>query len=140
MSTPPLPRRRRRPRQLESLAQRALFDWARKHEARYPELRWLYAVPNGGLRSKATAGRLKAEGVKAGVPDIALDIARKGYHGLRIELKIPPNTPSIEQIDWSHELTQQGYYVRLCTSWREAWNTLMTYLGYPYHWPEGAPL
>lgn len=41
--------------------------------------RWLdingiqyFAVPNGGARSKATAGKLKATGVKPGIPDIII--------------------------------------------------------------------
>src|SRR4051794_30465888 len=35
-----------------------------------PQLKWLHAVPNGGERSKAVAGMMKAEGVKPGVADI----------------------------------------------------------------------
>ena len=39
----------------------------------WPEYRGLlFAVPNGGARSKATAGKLKAEGVVAGVADLIL--------------------------------------------------------------------
>lgn len=38
-------------------------------------------------RDKATAVALKRQGVKAGVPDICLPVARNGYHGLHIELK-----------------------------------------------------
>ena len=30
----------------------------------------IFAIPNGGARNKATAGRLKAEGVTPGVPDL----------------------------------------------------------------------
>lgn len=30
----------------------------------------IFAIPNGGARSKTTAGRLKAEGVSSGVPDL----------------------------------------------------------------------
>jgi len=30
----------------------------------------IFAIPNGGARGKSTAGRLKAEGVSAGVPDL----------------------------------------------------------------------
>lgn len=39
--------------------------------AQYPQLsKLLFAVPNGGFRNKATAGKMKAEGVVAGVSDI----------------------------------------------------------------------
>ena len=48
-----------------------------------------WAVPNGGNRSKREASRLKAEGVKAGVPDIT--VVNDGiYYGL--EVKKPPTT------------------------------------------------
>lgn len=43
-----------------------------------------WAVPNGGKRSKAEAGRLKAEGVKSGVPD--LTVVHDGmYYGLEVK-------------------------------------------------------
>ena len=65
----------------------ALFQWAAANEAQYPSLAMLAAIPNGGYRPMTTAAMLKAEGVKAGYPDILLDVARGPYHGLRIELK-----------------------------------------------------
>ena len=43
-----------------------------------------WAVPNGGLRSKAEAGRLKKEGVKSGVPDLCL-IYDGLYFGLEVK-------------------------------------------------------
>lgn len=55
------------------------------------ELALLHHIPNGGARSKATAGRLKAEGVKAGIPDICLPVPKNGYGALYIELKVPEN-------------------------------------------------
>ena len=61
----------------EHAHQVALFDWANLHLGRMPELAAMYAIPNGGARSKATAGKLKAEGVKAGVPDIVPAIANE---------------------------------------------------------------
>ena len=46
-----------------------------------------WAVPNGGKRSKAEAGRLKAEGVKSGVPD--LTVVHDGmYYGLEVKKPI----------------------------------------------------
>ena len=59
----------------EHLHQKALFEWADRMEGAWPELRLMYAIPNGGLRTKAQAGKLKAEGVKPGVPDIHLPVA-----------------------------------------------------------------
>jgi len=75
------------PEQKESDHQIALFQWVSYQLKRYPELELLYHIPNGGYRYKTTARRLKAEGVKAGVPDICLPVPRGGYHGLYIEMK-----------------------------------------------------
>jgi hypothetical protein len=47
----------------------------------------IYAIPNGGLRNKVVAAKLKAEGVLSGVPDLHIPVAKKGYHGLFIEMK-----------------------------------------------------
>lgn len=43
--------------------------------------------PNGGRRNKAEAAKLKAMGVRKGIPDLFLPIPRQGYHGLYIETK-----------------------------------------------------
>ena len=66
----------------ESGHQEALFSWAAYRTEIMPELQYMYHVPNGGKRDKATAAVLKRQGVKAGVPDIMLPAARAGYHGL----------------------------------------------------------
>ena len=47
----------------------------------------LFAVPNGGGRSRIEAGIMKAEGVTAGVSDLILLEARGGYGSLCIEMK-----------------------------------------------------
>ena len=46
--------------------QRELVRWFRQG---YKGVR-IFAIPNGGARSIATAGRLKVEGVSPGVPDL----------------------------------------------------------------------
>ena len=71
----------------ESGHQEALFEWAAYHMDCMPELEYMHHIPNGGKRDKRTAVALKRQGVKAGVPDICLPVARNGYHGLYIELK-----------------------------------------------------
>jgi len=64
-----------------------VIEWADNHTRQFKELAWLFAIPNGGHRSKAQAGKLKAEGVRAGVADLCLPIARRGYNALYIEMK-----------------------------------------------------
>lgn len=71
----------------EETEQITLFNWARTQQHKYPELRLMYHIPNGGQRSKSEAARFKAAGVRAGVPDIFLPCPRSRYHGLYIELK-----------------------------------------------------
>jgi len=56
----------------EHAHQAALFCWAAHSTQIYPELLWLFAVPNGGQRNIVTAVRLRAEGVRSGVSDIIL--------------------------------------------------------------------
>lgn len=76
------------------------------------------AIPNGGHRHKATAGRLKAEGVRAGLPDLVCLVARNGYHALFIELKVGRNKCQLSQLQWHRKLAEQGYAVR--TVWDDA--------------------
>ena len=85
----------------ESAEQIGLFRWAEFQAGAYPELHRLFHIPNGGHRHKATAGRLRAEGVKSGVPDICLPVPRGPYHGLYIEMKrMRGNDTSETQDDW----------------------------------------
>lgn len=88
----------------------------------------LCASANGGLRNKITAARLKREGVRAGYPDIFLNIARNGWHGLFIELKDGKGRVSESQRWWHERLTEQGYAVFVCRGWEDAKNTILAYL------------
>ena len=92
-----------------------LFQWARMSEGRWPELALMFAIPNGGKRHVAVARKLKAEGVRAGVPDICLAVARGKWHGLYIELKHGKNKESDSQAWWLLRLCEQGYYA--VTAW-----------------------
>lgn len=110
--------------------QAALFMWAQQNEKNYPELRWLFSIPNGGMRDKITAGRMKASGVKSGIPDIFLPIKREPYFGLWIELKVKKNTPSPEQKEWIAHFLSQGYGACVCYGFQEARDTIIKYLEY----------
>lgn len=113
----------------ESVEQQRLFQWAALQAASRPELEMLYHIPNGGARSKATAGRLKAEGVRAGVPDLCLPVPRAQYHGLYIELKRQHGgQTSPSQKDWLRRLSAQGYDTAVCHGWEDAASMIMAYL------------
>lgn len=109
--------------------QAALFEWARIEANRGVEpLRWLFAIPNGGLRARRTAAKLKAEGVKAGVPDLMLPYPAGGYHGLFIEMKFGSNKPTKKQKAWLAGLSKAGYQVAVCWGWDEARLVIESYL------------
>jgi hypothetical protein len=112
----------------EHAEQVALVAWARLHEHRLPGLALLFAIPNGGRRDAVTGARLKAEGVKAGVPDLFLPVARRGFHGLFIELKAPGGSPTPEQRGWITRLRLAGYSAEVCCGWEAAALTLTHYL------------
>lgn len=112
----------------ESEEQQALFQWAEMMSRRYNELTLLYHIPNGGARCKGTAGRLKAEGVKSGVPDICLPVAKGKYHGLYIELKVGTNKPSPNQVRWIDALLEQKYQAKICYGWQEAAAVISNYM------------
>ena len=67
----------------------AIFSWADTLRNRYPALQMMYAIPNGSYKSKMSARKFAAEGLKSGVPDICLPVpsADGQYHSLYIELK-----------------------------------------------------
>ena len=121
---------RRKRRELEHELQVSVMQWCQLQvvaKAR-PELAWIMAVPNGGDRHPAVAAKLKAEGVKSGVPDLFLPVPRGGRHGLFIELKAGKNTPDANQVRWAEWLHSQGYCVATCWTFDAAVLTLTEYL------------
>jgi hypothetical protein len=114
--------------QHEAMEQEALFSWAWHMQHSIPELTMLYHIPNGGRRDRAEAANLKRQGVKAGVPDICLPVARGGFHGLYIELKAGNNKPTEKQETWIFALREQGYQAVVCNGWDAARETILKYL------------
>ncbi|KKL94044.1 hypothetical protein LCGC14_1868590 [marine sediment metagenome] len=114
----------------------ALFEWAAwQVNLGVEPLRWLFAIPNGGLRNKATAGKLKAEGVKAGVPDVMLPFPSQNYNGLFIEMKFGNNKPTPKQIEWLAWLNGMNYQAKVARGFEEAKQIIEDYLlglGEPY--------
>lgn len=115
--------------------QARLFAWALEHEATYPDLRWLFAVPNfAGRLGKKTAihgARLKREGRKPGVLDVWFPVRRGPYVGLVIEMKYGRNRLTAEQIVWRDHLLTQGWHVHTCYAFEAARTALQDYLDLP---------
>ena len=116
-----------------------------EHKEQCAYMKWLYfqhpeayvlthATPNGGKRNIITAKKLKREGVKAGYPDLSLDMARGGYFGLRIEMKkpkAPPSSVSENQEEWGERLNDAGYLWVVCRGFDEAMTVTNSYLAQP---------
>jgi len=127
----------------EHQEQVALFKWAEYAVGRWPVLDLLYAIPNGGLRParertdkrgrrirfSVEAQKLRAEGVKSGVPDICLPVASGPFHGLYMELKTLTGRPSEAQRRWVAALLRQGYRAEICHGWEQARAVIEDYLG-----------
>lgn len=113
----------------EKQEQEALFQWAEIKKSQYPELNFMFCIPNGGKRDIVTAVGLARAGVKAGVPDLFFPVARRGYHGLFIEMKVGYNKPTEKQNLWIEFLSGQEFRVAVCYSWGEAARLIENYLG-----------
>lgn len=106
----------------------AFFKWAAYFlpDDLYP---LLFAIPNGGHRNKAVAGKLKAEGVKPGVPDIFFAWPRLGKAGLWIEMKRQKKgTTSPDQKRMIAALRGAGYKVEVCKGFEAAREVLQDYM------------
>lgn len=111
----------------EHQIQAAFVDWCALQ--RIPELDLSFAVPNGGARQPATAGKLKAEGVKPGEPDWRWPVARGGFVGLAIEFKAGDGVPSKAQRERIDRNQRAGWCVVLCWDWQAAARTVQGYAG-----------
>jgi hypothetical protein len=101
---------------------------------------WLYFhPPNGGARDVITGAKLKAQGVKRGVPDVMVFepwkihnaecegahkcICSKG-HGIAIELKTNKGKTTPEQKAWLASLEERGWLVAVCRTMDEVMDVL----------------
>lgn len=105
-----------------------LFSWAELNMGRFPELKLMHHIPNGGKRSKSEAARFKAMGVKPGVSDVFLPVPRGKYHGLYIELKALDGRPSKDQKDFITAVVEQGYAGFVAYGGEEAAGIVEAYL------------
>lgn len=122
---------RKATRHEESHLQRQCVAWFR---FQYPKLaRLLFAVPNGGGRSKVEAGIMKAEGVTAGVSDLILLVPRGGHGALCIEMKTDSrgSRQSEAQKEWQKDVESQGYLYVVVRTLDEFMKVVRHYLSLP---------
>ena len=113
----------------ESVEQERLFQWAEGMSVAYPELISMYHIPNEGKRKRSTGARLKRMGLRKGVPDVCLPVARCGCHALYIEMKrLKDGRPTQDQLDWIERLTKQGNMAVICKGWEVAAELIEKYL------------
>ena len=122
----------------ESILQRACVAWFRRNYPDYALL--LFAVPNGGGRSKVEAGIMKAEGVTAGASDMILLMPSYDHHGLCIEFKCivtyvengkfkkKKTYQSPEQKKWQAAVEDAGYKYAIVRDQDEFANLIEDYL------------
>jgi len=108
----------------EFILHKAVADFLRV--ALPDDVMWLH-IPNGGSRTKAEAGKLKAMGVKPGAPDFLL--LAEGAH-YAIELKAKNGRLSDAQDQWAGEFTSIGGEYVECRS-LEAVEAALRSWGFP---------
>lgn len=121
----------------EAQEQSALIKALKAFEPRHPEIKLIFAIPNGGSRHMLEAVNLKRQGVKAGAPDLFLPVPKSTYEngnisicgGLFIEMKRKPNKLSLEQAEFMLALQAQGYKAEVAWSAEEALKIILDYIG-----------
>jgi hypothetical protein len=112
----------------EDTEQINVVSWANWNMNRYPELRWLFHVPNGGSRNKQEAVKFKQMGVKAGVSDLYLPYPKGSYCGLFVEMKFGNNRQQDTQKEFLADMAAAGHFVATCYSAEEAIKVIEEYL------------
>lgn len=117
----------------EAAEMAALFAWARAFEIRHPALALMFHPANEGKRAPWKAIPM---GLKAGVPDVMLPVARHGSIGLAIEMKAGNGRLSEAQAGWLSCLTREGWATHVHASarpgdWTRAAAIVAEYLDMP---------
>ena len=125
----------------ESQEQQAVITWWNAYAPTVGlDYRLLVAIPNGSVlagdagRRAMQSARLKREGMRAGYPDLQLDVKRGFYGGLKIEMKrqfwreIPSDKHYAEQKEYLKLLHDSGYRCITAAGADVAINAIMYYV------------
>lgn len=104
------------------------FDALRLMEKTNPALSVACHIPNESKSSIRRRVKLKAAGLRKGMPDIFIPVTNQKYSGLFIEMKVKPNRLSDAQHSVLKQLNANGYLALVCWSGEEAIETLKRYL------------
>lgn len=88
----------------------------------------LHHSPNGGLRSRKTAHRMKMMGTRRGFHDLVLFYPRGGFNGFTLELKVGRGKPTPEQLEWRQYFLDCGFDSRVCSGITAAKQAFREYL------------
>lgn len=110
----------------ESDLQKSLVRWFSYQFPEYSDL--LFHIPNGGKRNAREAARFKAEGVKAGVPDLFLSVPSGPFHGFYLEVKAPGGKPTEKQKAFISKARLLGYRAEIVTSLEQFIELIKEYL------------
>ena len=130
---------RRHNSQEEYLTQKGLIEVCRMQLNSYPELKTLYAVPNGanvgqefnhstGIYESRERQKLVSSGLKPGVFDLCLPISRCGYGSLYLETKSNKGRLSTEQKAWALLMHNAGNCCFVYRDIEHGWHLLRWYL------------
>lgn len=118
-------------REIEHQIQKAFFNWIELHKSKFPILAGFFAIPNGGSRGKSEAGKLKAEGVRPGIPDVFNFESNARFKGLWIEFKTPGKEPRADQWAKMKQLRRAGYMAEWFDDWTKAANYTVDFYNLP---------
>ena len=115
----------------ESRLQRDCVAWFRLQYPKHAPM--LFAVPNGGGRSRIEAAIMKSEGVTAGVADLILLEARGGFGSLCIEMKTGSSSSrqSASQKEWQRQAETNGNRYVVCRTFEQFRATVNDYMRQP---------
>lgn len=110
----------------EESIHKTVMDWVRSH-AQIKKL--VIHIPNEGRRTKHFGAVLKDMGMRAGVSDLFIAMARHTFNGAWIELKSSNGKLSEEQALFQLDMANQNYFTMVCWGVDEAIKTIAWYTG-----------
>lgn len=121
----------------ESIEQSAVIAWARaKHHAdpdKWLDLDLIHCSLNGMKMTTPQARRAKAQGMRAGIPDLFLPVPRGAFNGLFLEMKSQTGSLSGAQKEVIARLSALGYCVVVAYGHEEAINAIKAYYDEVHH-------